>query len=453
MKYPSLREYKAAIQNVNNINIPFFKRGSIQILLNRRGQPSMSVGGFGAVFQFKDSNGNRYALKVFTRDVAQRKERYQALHDTLQITKFPFMLDFHYLQDGLQIGTNSYPVVVMEWGRGVSLESAIEHDLQDDGIFQTAPIIAGNLYKLTKTLQEWKMGHGDFQEGNLLIDDNNKVLLIDYDGMFVPALDGKKANEIGLADYQHPKRGSGSFQSRIDDFSLLSILYQLAIIKPSLWAKHHGEKRLLLTQEDYLEPKKSELLQLGKKSPNEHVRTLAMLLERACRKDPLSIKAIEAIENHKAIRDWLVVTESTEPERQYTSLIQQVISLSDEEVEDFSYSHRPGKLHAQSNAKQLIVNRPDTTVADSKWAAIKSFFYEKEEKQKQQVGSTASFLAKMKGTLVGMFYEEGEEEQSSTSGNSSHQQNKIHASPSTTTKKSTETSAPLPTWLKRRRGK
>ena len=198
--------------------------------------------------------------------------------------------------------------------------------------------------------------------------------------MFVPALDGKKANEIGLADYQHPKRNSQAFQSRIDDFSLLSILYQLALITPSLWSKHHGEKRLLLRQEDYLQPKKSELLQLGKDSQHEHVRILATLLERACRKDPLSIGAIEAIENHKAIRDWLVVTESTEPERQYSSLIQQVVSLSGGQVESFQYSSKPSITNSERHSQQAVVSRPDKTVAESKWSAIKVFSMKKNNK-------------------------------------------------------------------------
>ncbi len=101
MKFPSLREYKAAISNTENINIPFFKSNTIKIFLNKRGSPYMSVGGFGAVFQFKDKNDNQYALKVFTRDAKGRAVRYKALHDTLQITKFPFMVDFHYVEKGI----------------------------------------------------------------------------------------------------------------------------------------------------------------------------------------------------------------------------------------------------------------------------------------------------------------------------------------------------------------
>jgi len=89
MQYPSLRDYQNAIVNQSNFNIPFFQSESLEIFLNPRGYPFMFVGGFGAIFKFRDKNKREYALKVFTRDVPDRAERYQALHKTLQITKFP----------------------------------------------------------------------------------------------------------------------------------------------------------------------------------------------------------------------------------------------------------------------------------------------------------------------------------------------------------------------------
>jgi len=126
----------------------------------------MSVGGFGAIFKFRDKNRREYAFKVFTRDVKGRAWRYEALHKTLQITQFPFMFDFHYVHEGFKMKGAPYPVVMMEWGHGLQLDAAVEQDLADDGIFQCAPHFAGDLFTIVKTLQEWNMRHNDLQDCN-----------------------------------------------------------------------------------------------------------------------------------------------------------------------------------------------------------------------------------------------------------------------------------------------
>lgn len=336
MKYPNLRAYMAAIADIKNINIPFFQSSSMQIYLNRRGVPYMSVGGFGAVFRFKDKQGRQYGLKCFTREVDGRAARYRALHDTLQITKFHFMVDFQYVEDGLKVGNNVFPVVVMEWGTGVGLDTAIENDMEDNGSLTSAPRLAGNLYKVVKTLQEWNMGHNDLQEGNLLVDDTGNITLIDYDGMFVPALEGMEASEMGLADYQHPRRDEKDFTSRIDDFSLLAILLQLAVITPENWKEHHDDKRLLLRQADYKKPGSSKLLKSIGRNKAPHVRALSKIFKKALKSPPLKIDAIAAIESEPDIMNWFQYTEDTGIDANYTSIISRVVSLTGDEVDAYA---------------------------------------------------------------------------------------------------------------------
>lgn len=426
MKYPSLREYKSAINDTGNINIPFFKSSSIKIFLNKRGLPYMSVGGFGAVFQFMDKNGAQYALKVFTRDAEGREKRYQALHNTLQITKFPFMVDFHYVPDGLKVGKQHYPVVVMQWGKGLMLDQAITSDLGDDNIFQSAPTIGGNLFLLVKTLQEWNMGHGDFQEGNLLIGDDDRIILIDYDGMFVPALEGETANEIGLADYQHPKRDNSNFGSGIDDFALLSILYQLSIITQQLWKKKHGDKRLIMTQKDYLELKKSALIKKGLKSKKKHVKLLANMLQEACKLDPLKIDAVKKIESTPEIMDWLKFTEETIPQENYTSLIKQVVSLTDEQVHDFESDNLSFEINQDTVAPQEEPPPTKVRIDDKKgtWKTVIDFLYEEdldeeeEDSPKTTCGQTPRMLNRVKDTMMDMLFEKEEDDDNAASAQS-----------------------------------
>lgn len=412
MQFPSLRAYMASISDLNNSNIPFFKSKSMQIYLNRRGVPYMSVGGFGAVFRFKDKKNHQFALKCFTSHVSGRAERYQALHDTLQITKFPFMVDFQYVQNGIQVGNKSFPVVVMQWGQGIPFNTAIANDLKDDGKLQSAARLAGNLLKVVKTLQEWNMAHGDLQEGNILIGDDDKVTLIDYDGMFIPALEGKKSTEIGLANYQHPKRTNKHFSSTLDDFALLTILYQLSLITPNNW-KLHDDKRLILSQKDHQNADKSALIQEGLKSKEPHVKALAELLKEACKKDPLNINALQKIESRPEIMKWLKFSAVAPINTNYTSIISEVVSLTEAEV--LSFEQNKIKVGTKDDNKPES-KQPNRSLNAGNWGlsgtikqSVIDLFFEDEEERIEATRSSdrqsTSFFSKMKENLVDLLYE------------------------------------------------
>lgn len=494
MKYPALRAYKAAITDTNNINIPFFKSTTVKIFMNKRGQPFMSVGGFGAVFRLKDKNDNQYALKVFTRDIEGRAQRYTALHDTLKITRFPFMVDFHYVSDGLKVGNKFFPVVVMQWGSGIPLNTAIENDLEGDGKLQSAANIAGNLFLLAKTLQEWKMGHGDFQEGNLLVGNDNRITLIDYDGMYVPSLNEKKASEMGLADYQHPARDINSFGSTIDDFALISILFQLSIIDPKLWKANKGDSRLVLKEEDYKEPKKSAILQKGLKSKSKHIKSLAALLEQSLLKNPLEINAIETIQSRKEIMAWLVFTEDVELQKDFSSIIEKVVSLNNNQVQEFeddSFRLPEDEKYNQVIRQPVQQNRSDGSEEQiGAWDYITDIFLEADDDSQlssSNVASTKSsksskVLGKITNTLTNLFFEEEENSATKPAKKTSNQEkvpiqnssttNQAASNPGTKNKKTknsrsikeknktdaakkkgSKKQVPVPEWMKKRKRK
>jgi hypothetical protein len=67
--------------------------------------------------------------------------------------------------------------------------------------------------RLAKRLRQAKIAHGDLQHGNvLLVPGANPsklgLKLIDYDGMWVPALAKSPSGEVGHANYQHPLRAT-----------------------------------------------------------------------------------------------------------------------------------------------------------------------------------------------------------------------------------------------------
>jgi formylglycine-generating enzyme required for sulfatase activity len=65
---------------------------------------------------------------------------------------------------------------------------------------------------------------------NIIVRDNGTLALVDYDGLFVPAMQGQQAREFGSAIYRHPKRTMQTYDRYIDDFSLLVLLLELRLV-------------------------------------------------------------------------------------------------------------------------------------------------------------------------------------------------------------------------------
>ena len=95
--------------------------------------------------------------------------------------------------------------------------------------------------------------------------------LIDYDGMWVPALAGTKSGEVGHPNYQHPQRmREGTYSMEVDRFPVLLVAAALRALKAKgkeLWEKYDNGDNLLFKESDLREPAQAavfqELLHMG----------------------------------------------------------------------------------------------------------------------------------------------------------------------------------------------
>ncbi len=107
--------------------------------------------------------------------------------------------------------------------------------------------------------------------------------LIDYDGMWVPALARTKSGEVGHPCYQHPQRiREATYSFEVDRFPLLLIAAALCALKVGgrpLWEKYDNGDNLLFKETDLREPRRStlfnELLRVGE--PTTAALTAAIL--------------------------------------------------------------------------------------------------------------------------------------------------------------------------------
>ena len=252
---PTTQEYKISLMIGQD---SFRTLEGVEVIPNPNypDEPWYSTGGLAIVFKLKLKD-KLYALKCFYTEANERQERLGLIAAYLKQNPSPYFVDFTYLEDELWVETDNnqgqgYPVVLMEWVEGKTLDNYLEQICTQNN----TPALK-NLYfqfcNLAWWLQQQPIAHGDIKHDNLIVTPDGKLKLIDYDGVFVPALRGRKANEMGSPCYQHPKRDAYFFDKNLDDFSLLVLQITLLALQqqPKLFTEHYNGDGIILKDTDY----------------------------------------------------------------------------------------------------------------------------------------------------------------------------------------------------------
>jgi hypothetical protein len=109
----------------------------------------------------------------------------------------------------------------------------------------------------------------------------DELRLVDYDGMYVPALSGGQSIELGQPHYQHPQRSSMDFGPHLDNFSSWVIYTSLKALSrdPALWPRLNADGEcLLFRRSDFEHREKSQAFSLLCNHSDAHVRSCARQL-------------------------------------------------------------------------------------------------------------------------------------------------------------------------------
>ena len=252
MQYPLISEYVRAIQDASN-NLD--KLAHLVPVLDDHGEPYRSSGAFAVVFKMKDEQtGKCYALKCFTEEQEGRAEAYRQIADELEFVDSSYITSVKYLDKEIFVDSSceedEFPVLLMDWIDGETMESYIAENYQDN---YAMAMLCYRFCKMAAWLRSQPFAHGDIKPDNIMVRPDGSLTLVDYDGMFVPAMKGQKSPTIGTKDFSHPLRTVDDFNETIDDFALASIALSLKAIslRPSLLDEYGGADRLLFSVEDY----------------------------------------------------------------------------------------------------------------------------------------------------------------------------------------------------------
>ena len=253
MNFPLISEY---IESIKSAEDNFKELINLCPVLEDNGQPVLTSGNFAVVFKMKDEEtGKCYALKCFTKEQKGRAEAYREIAKELKDVSSPYLVSIRYLEKELFVDTEQtdeteFPVLLMDWVEGKTLDKYLRDNLDDKYALE---MLAYRFSQLAQWLIPQPFAHGDLKPDNILVREDGTLVLVDYDGMYVPAMKGQKARELGSPDFRHPQRTENDFDEHIDDFPLVSILLSLKIIslKPLLLQKYGSAERLLFDENGY----------------------------------------------------------------------------------------------------------------------------------------------------------------------------------------------------------
>lgn len=270
MSWPTSQDYFEAVQN------PRLNFGDAELRLGKPrlshlGLPRVMSGSFADVYPIECPGDRVYAVKCFTREVLDQRERYRAISDYLQQVMLPFTISFSYLAEkqGIRIKGRWYPILKMEWIEGVTLNQFVKDNAHKPDALRALERL---WVRLAIRLRESALAHADLQHGNVLLvpvpgalAGTVKVKLIDYDGMFVPALANSPSGELGHANFQHPMRFRKEiYSAELDLFPHLVIcaaLRCLTVGGRELWNRYDNGDNILFRQRDFEYPGSSPLIQ------------------------------------------------------------------------------------------------------------------------------------------------------------------------------------------------
>lgn len=300
--WPSARYFTEAIQCPSICFAHPHLRNTLPAV-DRLGMPLVTSGQFAYVYKLNSMNGDTdFAVRCFRGYLGDRDQRYRAIQTHLANSPVSYLSEFTYAPEGILVGGIRFPILFMHWIEGPTLDLYISEMVNRPDVLLH---LSEEWLRLLGALRASGIAHGDLQHGNIIVE-HGHLRLVDHDGIFVPAMAGWTASEVGHQHYQHPRRTAAHFDSNLDNFSSLVIYLSLLSVaeRPALWQEHHDEN-LLFTKTDFADPASSELFKKIRELGPEHER-LADVLAGAATGAPDEVPSLlDLVQAKSKLPSWM----------------------------------------------------------------------------------------------------------------------------------------------------
>ncbi len=343
---------------------PELKQGKVEMVSIKTAQGEIErpwgiEGGFAVVYKFRRKSGTICALRCFRVPMDPDTQfRYERIGPYFQLHAREITAGFNYYDAAIIVKEQGkppdqkYPVIEMDWVDGVTLVDKI-HELCRKRNRAALKALAEQWLNILRTMQNARIAHGDLAGVNVMVRVDGKMILIDYDGVYIPEFVGRTQLLLGQEDFQHPQMGQRTFQENMDAFSALVIYTALIAlsVKPELWdayAKVGLDRKLLDTntlfrKQDFEQPSQSPLFRDLEQVNDQQVRAMVQELKRACLQPINNVKfpftlvdpdyqqkqalaklehAVQADDDEQIVACWLPLLEQYPPAQRHWSRVQ-----------------------------------------------------------------------------------------------------------------------------------
>ena len=256
------------------------------------------AGGFCIVFPYEvpGIRGRKYAVRLWHTEVESLRRRSETISKALKASELPYFVPFEFVPEALMTVKGVQPAAIMDWVDAAPLKKYIADNLSFP---ERLKALADAFRQMTVDLHRFQFSHGDLQHGNILVRPGGKLVLVDYDSMYVPGLEDLSDEIKGLGGYQHPSRwGVRNLSARRDYFSELIIYTSILALSrhPGLWYKYHLEdsETMLFTEADFASHGTSDVFRVLN-ADRELRKYASAILSALKRSDLYQLQPLEAI--------------------------------------------------------------------------------------------------------------------------------------------------------------
>src|SRR5262249_37111344 len=135
MAWPTSQDYNEAVQSPRtSFSDPELRQG--EAVCNALGLPLPCSGNFADVYALQTPQ-RKWAVKCFTRQIPGLRERYVEISKYLAQVNLPFMVEFKFLDQGIRVRGECYPVLKMHWVEGSALNTFVKQQLDKPPVLHT----------------------------------------------------------------------------------------------------------------------------------------------------------------------------------------------------------------------------------------------------------------------------------------------------------------------------
>ncbi len=217
------------------------------------GLPMAATGRSAVVFQAEVA-GRPQAVRCYIRSGASSRERYSALGAYLARQDLsPYVSAVTWLDSAIRVNDATWPVLLMDWIDGRNLDHYVDFLLNGSDTTGLA-VLARRWRELVRTLQRAEFAHGGLQHDDVMVDQDGRLRLVDYDAIWIPPIrDFEPPGEPPHRNYEHP--GGRVWGRWMDTFPALVIYLSLVALakNPGLW-RFNNDENLLFVRADFFAP-------------------------------------------------------------------------------------------------------------------------------------------------------------------------------------------------------